>query len=129
MKFSRITEKDARRGRVVTLVAWIAAAASALMVLAAILHSNPTLKVHAVAVVLLVIIALLGRRAPLGAAVALLVSTSAHIYIFTTVTGTGVGAPMFYWTAAGLAVALLGTQRILLVACLGVLTAVPPWPP
>jgi signal transduction histidine kinase/CheY-like chemotaxis protein len=116
-----ISEKDARRGRVVTLVAWIAAASFAFMGFGAFLNSNPNLKVHAVAVVICVIIALLGRHAPLVAGVALLLSSYAAVYIVTTNTGTGLGAPMFYWTAAGLAFALLGTQRIMLVALLGVL--------
>src|SRR5262245_52768492 len=116
-----ISEKDARRGRVVTLVAWIAAASFAFMGCGAFLNSNPNLKVHAVAVVISVIIALLGRHAPLVAGVALLVFSYAEVYIVTTNTGTGLGAPMFYWTAAGFAIALLGTERIVLVALFGVL--------
>jgi signal transduction histidine kinase/CheY-like chemotaxis protein len=119
-----ISEKDARRGRVVTLVAWIAAVVMTGMGTGAFLNSNPTLKVHAVAVLIYVSIALLARRAPLSAGVALIVCAYAQAFVVTTMTGIGIGTSMFYWTAAGLAFALLGTERIVLVALLGVLAAV-----
>jgi signal transduction histidine kinase/CheY-like chemotaxis protein len=90
----------------------------------AFLNSNPTLKVHAAAVPVYVLIAVLGRRAPLLAGAVLLICTYAHVYVIASMTGIGIGTPMFYWTAAGLAFALLGTERILLVALFGVLAAV-----
>ncbi len=116
-----IPEKDARRARVIALASWITAAAMTVMATGAFLNSNPTLKVHVAGVLAYVCIALLGRRAPLLAAVALLICSYGHVYIVANVTGTGVGASLFYWTAAGLAFALLGTDRILLVALFGLL--------
>jgi len=44
--------------------------------------------------------------------------------VVTTTTGTGIGAPLFDWTAAGLAFALLGTERIRIVALFGLLAVV-----
>jgi hypothetical protein len=76
----------------VTLVVWIAAASFTFMGFGAFLNSNPNLKVHAGAVVICVSIAVLRRRAPLVAEVALLVFSYAVIYVVTTNTGTGIGA-------------------------------------
>jgi two-component system, sensor histidine kinase len=119
-----ISAKDARRTRAVTLVSWIVVVVATVMGTGAFLNSNPTLKVYVVAVPIYASIALLGRRAPLLAGVALLVCSYSHVYIVATMTGIGAGAPLFYWALAGLAFALLGTERILLVALFGILAVV-----
>jgi signal transduction histidine kinase/CheY-like chemotaxis protein len=119
-----ISAKDARRTRVVTLVSWIVVVVATGGGAGAFLNSNPTLKVYVVTVPIYISIALLGRRAPLLAGVALLVCTYSQLYIVATMTGIGGGTPLFYWALAGLAFALLGTERILLVALFGILAVV-----
>ncbi len=112
MRPNAISEKDARRLRALKVATWIAIPITAVLGTSAYSNPSPTWRVHAVAVVVFAVIPLLGRRAPLFAAVALLVCGYADFAILTTLVGTGAVLSMFYLALAGLAFALLGSERI-----------------
>jgi signal transduction histidine kinase/CheY-like chemotaxis protein len=119
-----ISEKDTRRLRVLKLASWIACLVTAVLGAVASTNASPTWKTHAVAVLVYALTPLLGRRAPLLAAVTILVCAYTQIFITTILVGTGVGTSMLYLTLAGVAFAFLGTERILLVTFFGLLAVV-----
>src|SRR5262245_33583525 len=120
--------KDARRLRVLTLTSWIACAYSTVFAASPLLKTTPGMgkvtAVHALAALVYALIAVAGRVAPLAAAVAGISFAYAYAFVVTCLIGTGMGTSMYYLTLAGLAFALLGTQRVLLAALFGLLAAV-----
>jgi signal transduction histidine kinase/DNA-binding response OmpR family regulator len=120
-------EKDARRLRVLNLAAWIACGYSTFFAASSILNPSPAManvaSVHAVAALAYAMVPLLARIAPLSAAVAGLSFAYVYTFVLTWLIGTGMGTSMYFVTLAGLAFALFGTERILLVAFFGFLAA------
>jgi signal transduction histidine kinase len=112
---TQVAEKNARQLRALTIAAWLAAVVVAVLGTGAFVNSTPTRGVNAVALLVYVLVAVLGRRAPFLAAAIFLVFANTHIFIQTSLVGTGMGTSLLYMALAGLAFPLLGLERIGLV--------------
>jgi signal transduction histidine kinase len=119
-----ISEKDARRLRVVKLASWIACLVTAVVGTGSSLDGSPTWSIHLAAVLVYAFTPLLGRRTPVLSAVIIIACAYTQMLITTVLVGTGVGTSMLYLAPAGIAFALFGTERIVLVTFFGVLAAV-----
>lgn len=127
MEQRTITEKDARRLRVLNLTTWFACIIAAGWGITQFLDSTPGMwkaaTVNAVAAVVFALIPQLARVAPLSAKVTALAFGYSYIFVITSLFGTSSGVPMYYLVLAGLTFATLGTERILLAAFFGLLAA------
>jgi signal transduction histidine kinase len=79
--------------------------------------------VNAVAAMTFVLMLLLSRVAPVLTTVFATIFTYAYLFAIINLFGTSSGVPMYYLVLAGLTVATFGTERILLLAFVGVLAA------
>jgi signal transduction histidine kinase len=119
-----ISEKDARRLRALRIASWIGCASTTTVFsISVLLASSPTWMVHGVAAAIFALLPMLGRRAPLSAALTIVVCAYAYLFVMANMIGSGMGASVLYVALAGLAFALLGTERIYLVALLGIVAA------
>jgi adenylate cyclase len=121
------TEKDARRLRVMKLMAWIGCVFAAGWGITQFLDPTPGMwkaaTVNAVAALVFALIPQLARVAPFSAIVTSTVFAYAYLFIIISLFGTGSGVPMYYLVLAGLMFATYGTERILLSAFFGLLAA------
>ena len=120
-------DKDARRLRVLNLMAWIGCVFAAGWGITQFLDPTPGMwkgaAVNAVAALVFALIPQLARVAPRAAAVTTTIFAYAYIFIIISLFGTGSGVPMYYLVLAGLTFVTLGTERILLSAFFGLLGA------
>ena len=122
-------EKVARRLRALNLAAWIAAAVAAFgfanYVVLEFLNPKPGLwkagVVFALAASIWASVPLLHRFGTLWGALTLTLTLQAYFFSLTWLFGTGSGVQMPYLLAAALIFVVLGTERILLSAVLGIL--------
>jgi signal transduction histidine kinase/CheY-like chemotaxis protein len=126
MEQRKISEKDARRLRVLRLVVWLLSAVSAGLVVLGLLtpHAWRTAMVHAVAASIYASVPLLARRAPLSAMLATYLCGYAQCALVIGLSGTGGGVSLAFLGAVAVALTIFGTQRILLVAVLGLVAGV-----
>ena len=123
----RTTDKDARRLRVLNLMAWIGCVFAAGWGITQFLDPTPGMwkgaAVNAVAALVFALNSATGPVAPRAAAVTTTIFAYAYIFLVISLFGTGSGVPMYYLVLAGLTFVTLGTERILLSAFFGLLGA------
>jgi two-component system, sensor histidine kinase len=124
----RYPERVPRRRRVVSLMAWFGFVFAAGWGVTQFLDPTPGMwkaaSVNAIAAVTFVSVPLLLRIAPtLPVLIALSIFNNVYLFIIIYLFGTGSGVSMYYLVLAGLAVATFGTERILLSAFFGLMSA------
>jgi adenylate cyclase len=123
----RYPENVARRLRSLNMATWIAAAVAVIYSVAQFLDSTPGLwkvaGVNAIGALILTALPLLHRFGALAAPIGLIVTTYAYFFLVCSMIGTASGMEMYYPIAAALGVLLLGIDRIVLAAAIGVVAA------
>src|SRR5688572_4164361 len=107
------------------IAAWLAAAVTAVFALLRLL--DPTMwvwgVVSAITALAFALMPMLHRFSALAAPLVFLVLGYAYIFFISTLVGTNGGSHLYFLTGAALGIVFLGTERVLLVAAIGILTA------
>jgi len=128
MEPRNISEKDARRLRVLNFLAWVGCTVSIGLAAASFLNASPDVwklgSVHLVAAPIYALIPRLSRRAPLSAMAMIYICAYAHFFVVAALIGIGAGVSMYYLALAALALTIFGTERILVAGLFGLLAVV-----